>query len=107
MVAPGTSRTPPVMTSFSSPSAWAPTTVIIRLKRIEAGLLSQAEPLVFVSDHTVIGSFAGTQGCPAPLPPRLTPRPPGRTEAPQHREAGGMDFSNALACSKRRRDQRS
>src|SRR5260221_1139744 len=38
MVLPATSRTPPVMTSFTSPSACTPTTVIIRLKRIAPGL---------------------------------------------------------------------
>jgi hypothetical protein len=30
MVLPGTSSTPPVITSFGSPSAWTPTTLIIR-----------------------------------------------------------------------------
>jgi hypothetical protein len=30
------SSTPPVMTSFSSPAAWTPTTLIIRLKRMVA-----------------------------------------------------------------------
>ena len=34
MVLPGTSSTPPVMTSLSSPSVCTPTTLIIRLKRI-------------------------------------------------------------------------
>lgn len=32
MVSPGTSRTPPVITSPTSPAEWAPTTVIEREK---------------------------------------------------------------------------
>jgi hypothetical protein len=86
--------------------------VIIRLKRIETGPLSQAEPLDFVSDHTVNDFFAGTQGRPRAVAHRqsivklftpnaclckrfLAPRPPGRTEAPQHREAG-LEWISAM-----------
>jgi hypothetical protein len=39
MVAPGGGRTPPTITSFSSPPTWQPTTVTVRSHRIaEASL---------------------------------------------------------------------
>jgi len=69
--------------------------------------------LDFVSDHTVNDFFAGThKAAAAPLLNRqsivkllttnaclckrfLAPRPPGRTEAPQHQEAG-LEWISAM-----------
>lgn len=46
IVFPGTSRTPPVITSQTSPAAWAPTIVMVREKRMVGFDLHDDESLV-------------------------------------------------------------